>query len=103
MACEWYHFLVSMFMLVFSLGGLLVGILTVYFASGKTRTVGIVFIILGCIVGILFLWCSWVLPFLGQPPLEFVGCILNGVSAVIGAILGVAVCLGFFLLTILKV
>jgi hypothetical protein len=92
-----------MFMLVFSLGSLLVGILTVYFASGKTRKVGIVFIILGLIVGILFLWFSWILPFLGQPPLEFVGCILNGISAVIGALFGIAICLGFFLLTILKI
>ena len=100
--CEWYHFLLSMMMLAFTVVSVITGIFTAYFGSGKSRAVGAILITMGLVVGVFFLWFSWVLPFLGQPPIGFVGCILPGISAVIGTIIGALIALGIFLLTIMK-
>lgn len=102
MACEWYHFMLSMFLLLFAVGSIIAGIFTAYFGSGKSRIVGSVLIIIGLIVGAVFLWCAWLVPFLGDPPIGLCGCIIEGVSAVIGAIIGAGVALGLFLLAIMK-
>ena len=59
-------------------------------------------IFIGLIVGVLFLWCAWLIPFLGEPPIGLCGCIIEGISAVIGALIGVGVALGLFLLAIMK-
>lgn len=102
MACEWYHFMLSMLMLVFSISNIISGIFTAYFGSGTSRVVGIILIIIGMIVGFLFLWFSWCLTFMGTPPIEFCGCITKGVSAVVGAIFGGLIALGIFLAAIMK-
>ena len=102
MACEWYHFMLIMFLLLFAVGSIIAGIFTAYFGSGKSRIVGSVLIIIGLIVGVVFLWCAWLMPFLGDPPIGLCGCIIEGVSAVIGAIVGAGVALGLFLLAIMK-
>ena len=100
--CSWYHFLISMMLLSFGFGSFITGILAMYFGSGKSRVVGGVLILLGLIAGVVFLWCSWVLPFLGPPPIQFVGCVLTGIVAVLGALVGAAIALGVFLLSIMK-
>jgi hypothetical protein len=102
MACEWYHFMLSMFLLVFSVANIIAGILTVFFGSGKSRTVGSILIIIGLLFGTIFLWCAWLLPFLAEPPIGLCGCITEGVSAVIGAVIGAGVAIGIFLIAIMK-
>lgn len=102
MICQWYHFMLSMFLLIFALGSIIAGIFTAYFGSGKSRMVGAGLIIIGLLVGALFSWCAWLLPFLGEPPIGLCGCIIEGIAAVIGAVLGAVVALGLFLLAIMK-
>ena len=102
MACEWYHFILSMFLLAFSFAIFIAGIFTTYFGSGKSRVVGGSLIIIGLIFGFVFLWFAWVLPFMPAPPIGFVGCVLKGVASVIGAIIGALIALGIFLLAIMK-
>lgn len=99
---EWYHYLLSMLMLVFSIACALAGIFTAYFGSGKSRAVGAVLLVIGLIVGVLFLWFVQVLPFLGTPFITLAGTTLFGISSVVGAILGAIIALGLFLLAIMK-
>ena len=73
-----------------------------YFGSGKSRAVGGVLVIIGLLVGAVFLWCAWLLPFLGDPPIGLWGCIPEGIAAVIGALVGAGIALGVFLLAIMK-
>jgi hypothetical protein len=91
-----------MLMLVFAVASIIAGIFTAYFGSGKSRAVGALLIIIGLVVGVFFLWCCWVLPFLGTPPMGFVGCIISSISAVLGAVVGALIALGIFLLAIMK-
>jgi hypothetical protein len=91
-----------MFLLVFGIASIIAGIFTAYFGSGKSRIVGVVLVIIGLIIGVIFLWCIWLLPFLGEPPIGLCGCILEGISAVIGALIGALIALGIFLIAMMK-
>jgi len=99
---EWYHYLLSMLMLVFAIASVIAGIFTAYFGSGKSRAVGAILIVIGLIVGFLFLWFVQALPFLGEPPVHLAGTTLFGVSSVVGAIIGALIALGIFLVAIMK-
>jgi hypothetical protein len=96
-------FFLSMLMLVFSIASVIAGIFTAYFGSGKSRVVGGILIAIGLVVGILFLWFAGYVP-LGDAPFYWyhTGVILNGIVAVIGAIVGALIALGIFLLAIMK-
>lgn len=98
------NYFLSMLMLVFAIASVIAGIFTAYFGSGKSRAVGAVLIIIGLIVFVLFLWGANVLSFMGTPPdiMSFSGYVVNGVAAVVGAIIGALIALGIFLLAIMK-
>jgi len=100
--CEWYHYLLSMLMLVFAVASVVAGIFTAYFGSGKSRAVGAILIVIGLVVGFLFLWFVEALPFLGEPLIHLAGTTLMGVSSVVGAIIGALIALGIFLLAVMK-
>lgn len=95
----------SMMMLVFAIASIIAGLFTAYFGSGKSRAVGGILIIIGIIVFVLFMWgAGWLSGMLGDPSGYFVfkGHILQGIVAVLGAIVGAAIALGIFLLAIMK-
>ena len=96
------NYFLSMLMLVFAVASIIAGIFTAYFGSGKSRAVGAILIIIGLIVFVLFLWFAGLLSFMGTAPLSFAGVIVNGIVAVIGAIIGALIALGIFLLAIMK-
>jgi len=97
-------YFLSMLTLVFAIASIIAGIFTAYFGSGKSRAVGAILIIIGLIVFVLFLWGAGILTFMGTPPaiLNFAGYIINGIVAVIGAVVGALIALGIFLLAIMK-
>ena len=98
------EFFLSMLFLVFAVASIIAGIFTAYFGSGKSRAVGTVLIIIGIIVFILFLWFAGFgfMGFMGAAPISFSGIIAEGITAVIGAVVGAAIALGIFLLAIMK-
>ena len=99
------QYFIGMLMLVFAIASIIAGIFTAYFGSGKSRAVGGILIIIGLIVGIIFLWGAGVLEsFMGTPTgiMNIVGSVTNGIVAVIGAIIGALIALGIFLLAIMK-
>jgi hypothetical protein len=99
------QYFLSMMTLVFAIASIIAGIFTAYFGSGKSRAVGAILIIIGLLVGVVFLWGANILTFMGTPSIEilqFTGTIVNGIVAVIGAIIGALIALGIFLLAIMK-
>lgn len=98
------QYFLSMLTLVFAIASIIAGIFTAYFGSGKSRAVGAILIIIGLIVGVLFLWGANLLSFMGTPPelMNFAGTIINGIVALIGAVVGALIALGIFLLAIMK-
>ena len=98
---EWWSYLLSMLTLVFSIASILAGAFTVYFGSGKSRAIGGILIAIGAIVFVLFLGWAGVL-FIGLQPIFSGVVIVNGILAVIGAIIGGLIALGIFLIAIMK-
>jgi hypothetical protein len=98
------QYFLSMLTLVFAIASIIAGIFTAYFGSGKSRAVGAILIIIGLLVGVIFLWGANLLGFMGTPVdlLNFSGTVINGVVAVIGAVVGALIALGIFLLAIMK-
>jgi hypothetical protein len=98
------QYFLSMLTLVFAIASIIAGIFTAYFGSGKSRAVGAILIIIGLLVGVIFLWGANLLGFMGTPIdlLNFSGTVVNGVIAVIGAVVGALIALGIFLLAIMK-
>jgi len=99
---EWLNYLLGMLTLVFAIASGIAGIFTAYFGSGKSRMVGGGLVLIGIIVFVLFLWGSGLLGMLGEAPFNFAGTIVNGISALVGAIIGALIALGIFLLAIMK-
>ena len=95
----------SMLTLVFAIASIIAGIFTAYFGSGKSRAVGAILIVIGLLVFIIFLYGAGLLgSFMGTPSgiLNFEGTIVQGIVAILGAIVGAAIALGIFLLAIMK-
>jgi hypothetical protein len=93
-----------MLTLVFAIASIIAGIFTAYFGSGKSRAVGAILIVIGLIVFVIFLWGAGVLSFMGAIPdvMNFSGTVINGIVAVIGAVIGALIALGIFLVAIMK-
>jgi len=97
------EYFLSMLMLTFAIASMIAGIFTTYFGSGKSKAVGAILIIVGILVFILFLWGAGVLKVGAVPDLmDFTGVVINGVVAVVGAVVGVLIVIGIFLFMILK-
>jgi hypothetical protein len=99
------QYFLSKMTLVFAIASVIAGIFTAYFGSGKSRAVGAILIIIGLLVGVIFIWGTNQFSFMGTPIstyLNFEGTIVNGIIAVIGAVVGALIALGIFLLAIMK-
>jgi len=97
-------YFLGMLTLVFAIASIIAGFFTAYFGSGKSRIIGAVLILIGLVVFVIFLWGAGVLTFMGAAPeiLNFSGTVVNGVVAVIGAVVGALIALGIFLVAIMK-
>ena len=95
----------SMLTLVFAIASIIAGLFTAYFGSGKSRAVGGILIIVGLLVFFVFLYGAGILEsFMGMPDgiLNFQGTIVQGIIAILGALVGAGIALGIFLLAIMK-
>jgi len=95
----------GMLTLVFAIASIIAGLFTAYFGSGKSRAVGGILIVIGLLVFVIFMYgAGWLDAWLGMPEgiLLFKNTILQGIVAIIGAIVGAAIALGIFLMAIMK-
>ncbi len=97
---QWYNF-VTVLLLVFSLFLILAGIFTAYFGSGKSRTIGVVLLVVGLVVGILigFLYHDG---HFGAKSNELGGLIWQTFLVIVAAVIGALVAVGIFLVAIMK-
>ncbi|MFH1100512.1 MAG: hypothetical protein V1726_00550, partial [Methanobacteriota archaeon] len=78
-------------------------IFTAYFGSGKSRAVGAILVLIGLVVFVIFLWGANILNLGALPDLmNFQRTVINGIVAVVGAVVGALIALGIFLLAIMK-
>ncbi len=96
----------SMMTLVFAIASIIAGLFTAYFGSGRSRAVGGILVVIGLLVFVIFMYgAGWLEGILGVPSMSFLmfkDTILQGIVAIIGAVVGAGVALGIFLLAIMK-
>lgn len=96
-------YFLSMMLLILAIASVIAGIFTAYFGSDKNNVVGVIMILGGALMFILFLWGAGVLRIGAVPDvMNFSEVIINGIVAVAGAVIGALIVLGIFILTILK-
>ena len=91
---------VTVLILVFALFMLLAGIFTAYFGSGKSRMIGVILLVVGLVVGIL-----WVV--LGMDSVDVIDVNLSKVIwdaflFILSGVLGALAAIGVFLVAIMK-
>jgi hypothetical protein len=90
----------TVLILVFALFMLLAGIFTAYFGSGKSRMIGVALLVIGLVVGIL-----WVV--LGMDSVHVIdvnlsSVVWNAFMYIIAGVLGALAAIGVFLVAIMK-
>jgi len=98
---DWMSFL-TIVVVVFALAMIVAGVFTAYFGSGKSRTVGLVLLLIGIVIGAIWVylvgWSDMAL-FADVDAWDVIyGAALNLIAALIGA--GAAV--GIFLVAVMK-
>jgi len=95
---DWIGFL-TVLLLTFSLVMLLAGAFTAYFGSGKSRMIGVVLLVIGLIVGLVWGYLGYADEMITVDLSEVIwAAFVNIIAAVIGALVAV----GAFLLAIMK-
>jgi len=89
----------TVMLLTFALFMLLAGAFTAYFGSGKSRTIGIVLLVVGLIVGVLWVYLAG---FTDIVDVELGDVVWNAFLYIISALIGALIAIGVFLLAIMK-
>jgi hypothetical protein len=102
---NWWTFL-TVLILVFSLMLVVTGIFTAYFGSGKSRGIGIGLLVVGLVIGLMYIIMASSYNFL---PIETIGdnvylskIIIEAIMYLLAAIIGALIALGVFLGSIMK-
>jgi hypothetical protein len=95
---EWESFL-TVLLLTFGLFMVLAGAFTAYFGSGKSRTIGVVLLIIGLVVGILWVYLTG---FTGTINVEVADVVWTAFINILAAVIGALIAVGAFLLAIMK-
>ncbi len=90
----------TVLILVFALFMLLAGIFTAYFGSGKSRMIGVVLLVIGLVVGIL--WAVLSMDSVGIIKVDLSQVVWNAFLYIIAAVIGALIAIGVFLLAIMK-
>ena len=89
----------TVLLLTFGLFMILAGAFTAYFGSGKSRMIGVVLLVVGLVVAVLWIYLSGFSDMVGvNLSVVIWDAFLNIISAVIGALIAI----GVFLLAIMK-
>jgi len=92
----------TILLLVFALFLILAGIFTAYFGSGKSRTIGVVLLVGGLVVGIAIGWLYHSGSFNGGASGQLGSLILESLLVIVAAVIGALVAIGIFLVAIMK-
>jgi len=89
----------TVLILVFALFMLIAGVFTAYFGSGKSRMIGVALLVIGLIVGVLWVVMSGVMDVID---VDLSDVILNAFEYIIAGVIGALAAIGVFLLAIMK-
>lgn len=89
----------SVLLMVFALVMVLAGIFTAYFGSGKSRTIGIILLVVGLVVGILWTYLAGISDIVN---VQLGTIIWNAFLYILAGLIGVLAAVGIFLLAIMK-
>jgi hypothetical protein len=92
----------TILLLVFALFLILAGIFTAYFGSGKSRTIGVVLLVGGLVVGVLVGWFYHAGPLNNGSSGQLGTLILESLLVIVAAVIGALVAIGIFLVAIMK-
>ena len=90
----------TVLILVFALFMLLAGIFTAYFGSGKSRMIGVVLLVIGLIVGII--WVVLAMDSVDVIKVDLSSVIWDAFVFILAGLLGALAAIGVFLLAIMK-
>ena len=91
----------TILLLVFGLFLILAGIFTAYFGSGKSRTIGVVLLVVGLVVGILTGYLYHAGSF-GNSSGQLANLLWESFLVIVAAVIGALVAVGIFLVAIMK-
>jgi len=91
----------TILLLVFALFLILAGIFTAYFGSGKSRTIGVLLLVGGLVVGVLVGWLYHA-GTLGGANGQLGALIFEAFLVMVAAVIGALVAIGIFLVAIMK-
>jgi hypothetical protein len=95
---NWEGFL-TVLLLTFGLFMVLAGAFTAYFGSGKSRTIGVVLLVIGLVVGILWVYLAG---FTDSIVVDISDVIWTAFINILAAVIGALIAVGAFLLAIMK-
>ena len=101
MGFDWMSFL-TILVFAFALVVLVAGVFTAYFGSGKSRVIGVVLLIVGLVVGIVWAYLvgwSSIEPFCSVPAWDVE---YDAVVSIVAALIGALVAVGIFLVAVMK-
>ncbi|HEX7392372.1 MAG TPA: hypothetical protein VF374_05400 [Thermoplasmata archaeon] len=90
----------TVLILVFALFMLLAGIFTAYFGSGKSRMIGVALLVIGLVVGIL--WVVMALDSVAVIDVDLSGVVWDAFLYILSGLLGALAAIGVFLVAIMK-
>lgn len=90
----------TVLILVFALFMLLAGIFTAYFGSGKSRMIGVLLLVVGIVVGVL--WVVMGLDSVAIIDVNLSSVVWNAFLFILSGVLGALAAIGVFLLAIMK-
>jgi hypothetical protein len=90
----------TVLILVFALFMLLAGIFTAYFGSGKSRMIGVVLLVVGLVVGIL--WVVLAMDSVAVIDVDLSKVIWDAFLFILSGVLGALAAIGVFLVAIMK-
>jgi hypothetical protein len=91
----------AILLLVFALFLILAGIFTAYFGSGKSRTIGVVLLVVGLVVGFLIGYLYHAGDF-GSGSGQLGSLLWESFLVIVAAVIGALVAVGIFLVAIMK-
>jgi hypothetical protein len=92
----------TILLLVFGLFLILAGIFTAYFGSGKSRTIGVVLLVVGLVVGILTGYLYHTGAFDGGASGQLGSLLWESFLVIVAAVIGALIAVGIFLVAIMK-
>ena len=90
----------TVLILVFALFMLLAGIFTAYFGSGKSRMIGVVLLVVGLVVGIL--WVVLAMDSVDMIDVDLSNVVWDAFLYILSGVLGALAAIGVFLVAIMK-